>query len=387
MPARRTLLCRCDCSSPIIAGRMSLTSLQLRQFRNLAELHLQFNAPVSLIIGQNGSGKTSLLEAIYYLAHGRSFRTAKHHRLIRHEQHAFILHAKVTESEQVFSLGLQRDRQAELSLRFNGSSNCKLADFANLLPVQLLTPDSFRLFFGGPKERRQFFDMGVFHVEPGFFSVWQQFNRVLKQRNALLKLSQRYDQQYEYWDQQFVTLAWQLHRFRQRYVEQLVAAYREQVSNNELFQDILIELQAGWPERIHQPEALLTLLQQSFQQDVRQGFTLYGPQKADLKLRKAGSTVEEVLSRGQLKVLLFALKVAQNNVIRNSGKKQPLLLIDDLASELDTSSTQLVFDYLTNINSQVFITAINPDQVAPYIAAERRQVFHVEHGQLTSTDR
>jgi len=366
---------------------MSLVSLQVKHFRNFAELQFQANDAFNLICGENGSGKTSLLEAIYYLAHGRSFRTSKHQRLIQHEQTAFVLHGKVSHSEQTFSLGLQRDIQADLLLRLNGSSQCKLADFAALLPVQLLTPDSFRLFFGGPKERRQFFDMGVFHVEPEFFPVWQQFSRVLKQRNALLKQFKRYDQQFEYWDQQFVALAWQLQQLRENYIAKLVDAFLHLTRANDLLNDISLQLQAGWPEKIQQPAELLQLLEQSFQQDLRQGFTLYGPQKADLKLRKATLTVEEVLSRGQLKVLLFALKVAQNNVIGNSGKKQPLLLIDDLASELDATSTQTVFDYLTNINSQVFITAINADQVSPFIPASRRQMFHVEHGQITSTDR
>lgn len=366
---------------------MSLVSLQLKQFRNFSELQFHASPAFNLICGENGSGKTSLLEAIYYLAHGRSFRSSKHHRLIQHQHEFFVVHAKISHAEQTYSLGLQRDRQTELLLRLNGSSNCKLADFAGLLPVQLLTPDSFRLFFGGPKERRQFFDMGVFHVEPRFFPVWQQFSRVLKQRNALLKQSRRYNQQFEYWDQQFVSLAWQLQKLRQDYIDQLSTAFQQLTRGNELLSDISIQLQAGWPDKVQQPAELLQLLEQNFQQDSRQGFTLYGPQKADLKIRKAMLTVEEVLSRGQLKVLLFALKIAQNNVIGSSGKKQPLLLIDDLASELDASSTQTIFDYLTNINSQVFITVINADQVSPYIPAASRQMFHVEHGQITSTDR
>ncbi|WP_449356529.1 DNA replication/repair protein RecF [Alishewanella longhuensis] len=232
-----------------------------------------------------------------------------------------------------------------------------MADFATLLPVQLLTPDSFRLFFGGPKERRQFFDMGVFHVEQSFFPVWQQFSRVLKQRNALLKQSRRYDQQFEYWDQQFVSLAWQLQGLRQTYINQLTTAYQQLTVGSDLLADISIHLQAGWPEKIQQPAELQQLLEQNFQQDLRQGFTLYGPQKADLKLRKAQLTVEEVLSRGQLKVLLFALKIAQNNVIGNSGKKQPLLLIDDLASELYAgSNAKRLFELIyTNISSAAVI--------------------------------
>lgn len=363
---------------------MALLSLQLSQFRNIVALAVTAHPEFNLIYGENGSGKTSLLEAIYYLAHGRSFRSRVHQRLIKDDADQFILHAKVSNNQQSYSLGLQRSRSAELLLRLNGANVQRLAEFATLLPVQLLTPDSFRLFFGGPKERRQFFDMGVFHVEPKFFPVWLQFSRVLKQRNALLKQRRRYDDEFAYWDNQFASLAWQLHGHRQHYIQQLADAYELLVADNKLLTDISMQLQSGWPERINSEQALLELLQQNFEQDSRQGFSQYGPQKADLKLKKAQLSVEEVLSRGQLKVLLFALKIAQNNVISNSGSKQPLLLIDDLASELDASSTKLVFEYLTQINSQVFITAINADQVSPYIAAERSKMFHVEQGQITA---
>jgi DNA replication and repair protein RecF len=149
-------------------------------------------------------------------------------------------------------------------------------------------------------------------------------------------------------------------------------------------QQLSFQLQQGWPEKIVQPAELHQLLQQSFSQDSRMGFTQYGPQKADLKLKKDQWAAEEVLSRGQLKVLLFALKIAQNNVIRDNGQKQPLLLIDDLASELDQESSRQVFSYLRDINSQVFITAINAEQVSPFITAEQLAMFHVEHGQLTA---
>lgn len=363
---------------------MSLLLLTARQFRNLAAVSFTAHPQFNLIIGMNGSGKTSVLEALYYLAHGRSFRTSRPQRLIQHETEAFTLHAKVQVAQQQHNLGVQRDRQGELQLRLNGANVSRLAEFASLLPVQLITPDSFRLFFGGPKERRQFFDMGLFHVEQGFFDCWLRFNKVLKQRNALLKTYRRYDSQYQYWDQQFSVLAMELQGLRQRYVQQLEQAFRQLTSDQQVMQQLSFQLQQGWPEKLATAEELQQLLQQSFAQDCKMGFTQYGPQKADLKIKKDQWAAEEVLSRGQLKVLLFALKIAQNNVIRDYGKKQPLLLIDDLASELDAESTRQIFSYLRDINSQVFITAINADQVTPFVAANQMAMFHVEHGQLTA---
>ncbi|MGI5309919.1 DNA replication/repair protein RecF [Rheinheimera sp. WS51] len=363
---------------------MSLLSLKISQFRNIDSASLDAAEQVNLFIGSNGSGKTSLLEAIYYLAHGRSFRTSKPQRLVQHEQESFVLHAKVNAHGQAHSLGLKRLRQGDMQARLNGSNVNRLADLASLLPVQLITPDSFKLFFGGPKERRQFFDMGLFHVEPHFFDIWLRFNKVLKQRNALLKTQRSYDSQFEYWDQQFVSLAFALQRLRAKYVQQLADCFCQLTANESLFSTLTFQLQQGWPEKIAEEAELLALMQQNFSQDSRMGFSQYGPQKADLKLKVEQQAVEEQLSRGQLKVLLFALKIAQNNLIRDNGKKQPLLLIDDLASELDQNSTRQIFSYLRNINSQVFITAINAEQVTPHIAAEKVAMFHVEHGQITA---
>jgi len=363
---------------------MSLLSLSARQFRNLTAVSFAAHPRFNVIVGMNGSGKTSLLEAIYYLAHGRSFRTNRSQRLVQHDMDAFTLQAKVTTQQQTHNLGLQRDKAGDMVLRLNGANVQRLAEFASLLPVQLITPDSFRLFFGGPKERRQFFDMGLFHVEPLFFDRWLRFNKVLKQRNALLKSQRQYNSQFEYWDQQFVTLAFELQQLRQQYIDQLDRAFRHLTAGEGLLEQLSFQLQQGWPEKVTTADELLQLLHNSFNQDSRMGFTQYGPQKADLKVKKDQWPAEEVLSRGQLKVLLFALKIAQNNVIRDNGQKQPLLLIDDLASELDQESTRQIFSYLRDINSQVFITAINADQVSPFIAAGQLAMFHVEHGQLTA---
>lgn len=364
---------------------MSLLSLTLNQFRNMASLSLTAHPFFNIIYGENGSGKTSLLEGIYYLAHGRSFRTSRYQRLIQHDTEQFTLHSKVSLADnQTINLGLQRNKQGDLLLRLNATTINRLADFARVLPVQLITPDSFKLFFGGPKERRQFFDMGLFHVEPAFFDVWLRFNKVLKQRNALLKTTAKYNSEFEYWDQQFVALSLELQQLRQQYIDQLQQAFREiwQLEYESKESKISFQLQSGWPDKADSAEQWLALLQHNFLSDHKMGHTQYGPQKADLKIRKGQHAAEEVLSRGQLKVLLFALKIAQNNVIKQYGKKQPILLIDDLTSELDTTSLQHIFEFLNNSHSQVFITTIYAGQVQPYIAADKMQMFHVEHGQL-----
>ncbi len=364
---------------------MALTSLQLSDFRNITQAQLEFAQGWNLICGANGSGKTSVLEAIYLLAHGRSFRTSKPHKVIRHQQPLYRLFGRVDWSMQQVGLGMQRDRQGDWQVRLNGENVQRLADCAALLPVQLVQPESFRLFFGGPKERRQFFDLGLFHVEPSFYDIWLRFNKVLKQRNALLKNRQSYGSQYQYWDQQFVELAMQLQQLRLNYLTTLQQALAPLVQEVEALAGLSLELAPGWQVKDGSEAELARQLQESFQQDLRFGYSQLGPQKADLKLKVDGEYVEELLSRGQLKVLLFALKVAQSNVICQRGHKQPLLLIDDLASELDDQSKRQIFSFLAQLQSQVFITAIEPDQIVPHLQWPVA-MFHVEQGQIKRTD-
>lgn len=365
---------------------MALTALQLSDFRNIASAQLDFSTGWNLVTGANGAGKTSLLEAIYLLAHGRSFRTNKAHKAIRHQQGRYTLFARIDGSMQQIGLGMQRDRQGEWQVRLNGEPVQRLADCAAVLPVQLIQPESFRLFFGGPKERRQFFDLGLFHVEPAFYDVWLSFQKVLKQRNALLKARQAYGEQYHYWDLQLVALAQQLQQLRAAHLTLLAQTLAPLIADFAPLAALQLELYAGWSCRDGSSDELLGQLQQSFAQDLKFGYTQLGPQKADLRLRVAGDDVDEVLSRGQLKVLLFALKVAQSNLILQRGHKQPLLLIDDLASELDDESKRQVFRFLEKLQSQVFITAIEPDQLLSQLPVQSVALFHVEHGQIKRTD-
>jgi DNA replication and repair protein RecF len=365
---------------------MALMQLQLTEFRNIHSAVLQFSPTMNLICGENGSGKTSVLEAVYLLAHGRSFRTTKAHKMIKHQQSQLVLHGKVNWAQQLLSVGMQRDRNGELQLRLNGEKVLRIADIASLLPVQLITPESFRLFFGGPKERRQFFDLGLFHVEPSFYELWVLFNKVLKQRNALLKSKQQYNDSYSFWDQQLADTAIAIQELRQKYIAQLDLILRPLLQPIAALADLELELVPGWICKKGDTAELLVQLQVNFQSDLKVGYTQLGPQKADLRIKVGGEYVDEFLSRGQLKVLLFALKVAQSNLIFSSGHKQPLLLIDDLASELDEQSKRFIFSFLHHINSQVFITAIEAAQVLPHVSDTEVGLFHVEHGQIVRTD-
>ena len=199
---------------------MHLMQLQIQNFRNLNTVNFEPVDGVNLISGINASGKTSLLEAIYYLSHLRSFRTHQISDLINRQSTELQLVAQIyTDSDNQIPLGIQRSRN-KLEVRANRQPVKRVADIAALFPVLAIHPDSYKLITGSPSERRQYMDWGVFHVEHDFFGVWQRFKRALSQRNAALKSKQN-DDYCSLWDKELFDMATYIDNLRNKYLTNL----------------------------------------------------------------------------------------------------------------------------------------------------------------------
>ncbi|ATC92857.1 DNA replication/repair protein RecF [Pseudoalteromonas tunicata] len=364
---------------------MSLELVTVKNFRNLADLSFSPVDGVNIIYGENGSGKTSLLEAIYYLSHGKSFRTIKYKTIIQHHQDTFVIHAKKRIDQLLLPVGISKNQAGDTELKIQGKVSRKIAELAELIPVQLITPESYALFFGGPKERRKFLDFGLFHVEHHFFSLWLSFNKLLKQRNALLKQKpHNYHEQIKYWDKEFVRLSLEINTLRKTYLERFRSVFFDKIAANlTLIVNLEIKYNSGWKDEAELSELLI----QSFTRDVKQGFTSFGPHKADLTFSVNDSLVENYFSRGQLKLLIYALKVTQNYIIEAETQKQSILLIDDLSSELSIDTRKDVGQLLAQCNSQIFITAIESESISAVLEPMKRklEMFHVKHGKLITS--
>jgi len=197
---------------------MPVERLRIESFRNIAsaELHL---GRVNVLAGPNGSGKTSVLEVVHVLSAGRSFRTSKPEPLIQREAERFHLHAVLSPGAQSpgpVSVGVMRDRQGGFEARIQGRDIHNTAELARILPVLLINAESFELLDGGPRNRRQFLDWGVFHVEQGFHAAWLEAQRALSQRNALLRHARIATAQFDVWDARLADAADRLDAFRRR---------------------------------------------------------------------------------------------------------------------------------------------------------------------------
>ncbi|KZN44314.1 DNA replication/repair protein RecF [Pseudoalteromonas luteoviolacea] len=359
---------------------MSLTHISLNDFRNIEALSFSPSKDLNLILGQNGSGKTSLLEAIYFLSNGRSFRTNKYKMMIRNEQDKCVVHGKKQLHNLSIPIGISKSQNGETQLRIQGQASRKIAELAQILPVQVITPESYELFFGGPKERRKFLDLGVFHVEHLFYEVWKNFNKVLKQRNALIRSRPaNFIEQIKFWDKQFIDLAEQINIYRKAYISRFEGYFFDKIGGiSSVFDGLETRYDAGWKGELSE------VLQSQLDRDLKLGYTSKGPHKADFSFKVHGHNVEEIMSRGQLKLLLYALKITQNNLIEQETDKQSILLIDDLPSELSSETLGSVAKLLANCNSQLFVSAISSESLTPVVELLEKDIemFHVEHGRL-----
>ena len=374
---------------------MALLSLQTEHFRNLAPGSLSFSPWVNLIYGANGSGKTSLLEAIGYLGLGRSFRQNRHQVDCTEGHQGFVVFGEVlpdTPDARTLSggthaprcrLGFSRDiQERETRLRVDGENVYSLSVLASLFPVSVIDPGVLDVVAGGPGKRRQFLDWLVFHVEPFFGGVWQQCQRTISQRNQILRSGRIDDQQLQVWDRQFIEVAEKVDEHRRAVFAEFEAVFRSVLSDvhSEWATALKVDYFPGWDRK----KGLANTLREHREQERKVGHTLYGPNRADLRLRYHGRSVAELFSRGQQKTLVILMKLAQGEVLASHGK-QVTFLLDDINAELDLDNRRLLAERLNRLGSQIFMTAIErPDPSLLWeIPPPEYKVFHVEHGRLT----
>src|SRR5690554_2750273 len=355
---------------------MYLESLTITNFRNFATASITPSQTLNIISGANGSGKTSLIEAIYCLGFGRSFRPGTFRQLIQNEETKFTVFARVTEqSGAKHQVGYQRDVGGDVQLRIDQAKEKRFSALARLVPVQLMTPESIDLVLGGPKVRRQFIDWGVFHVEHSFYNDWLNFTKLLKHRNSLLKMK-RFHSEHVYWDEQFSQFGELIHQHRSSYLSDFLPVLSERLKDFLPMYTFDFSLRAGWEKGISLHDALT----KHRDQDLRYGHSTAGPHKAELKILANGEDVRNLLSRGQLKLLVAALKLVQGEYLQHKTGVQCIYLVDDITAELDTKSQEKFCGALVASNSQVFVSAINGRDVHELLKTKDTKMFHVEHG-------
>ncbi|WP_281647325.1 DNA replication/repair protein RecF [Parendozoicomonas sp. Alg238-R29] len=361
-----------------------LQKVRVTDIRNLVSVTLSPSPSINILYGSNGSGKTSFLEAVHLLGTTRSFRSSKVKPVIRQSQEACTVFGLVKGRESVFSLGVSRSLDASCKIHINGEP-CRLSsDLASILPLQVINPDTFRLLEGTPKDRRQFLDWGVFHVEHRFLPAWKRAYKSMKQRNALLRHGKMSDSLMDVWDAELSQSGEEIDNYRRRYFEALKPVFENTLECLSGITDIQISYSRGWDKE----SSLRDVLKRSYRRDVEAGYTQWGPHRADIKLRYQGLAAVDTLSRGQQKAVVCALKLAQGKLFSDSKPFGCVYLVDDLPSELDQEHRSRLCKMFEDMNAQVFITCVDKGSLGQVWSAESEvKMFHVEHGVLIEDSR
>jgi len=348
---------------------VSLVELRLGNLRCLQAADLTLHPRLNLITGANGSGKTSLLEAIYLLGRGRSFRTRYTEQLIQ-QSAAKLWVAGRTEglaADDGRRIDLQCDRVAGVEARIDRQRASSLAELSEVFPVQIIDPGIHRLIEEGPARRRRWLDWAMFHVEPLFLSQWQSYTRALRQRNAALQAGSDPAP----WELELSRLGEPLSASRARLIDALQPLWSDALRRLDVVPATL-SFHAGW----NREHSLMESLLRQRQGDRDRGSTRQGPHRFDVVLRVGAHPAREVISRGQQKLLGVAMSLCIARYVALAGKK-PALLVDDPAAELDEAHTRALLLAVAELGGQYVVTALRAQCIPPIIPD---RVFHVEQG-------
>jgi DNA replication and repair protein RecF len=354
---------------------MAVIHVEVSGLRNLASVSCSPSPALNLLYGANGSGKTSLLEALHLLGVARSFRTSNSRKLIRSGCSAATVFGRVDSSFAVYTLGVKKSISEGTLIRVNGERKDSTSALAELLPLQLITPESHSLLQGEPRERRSYVDWGLFHVEQRFHEIWKRYRRFLEQRNAGLRMGAS-STEMQHWERGLAENGELVASMRQAYLQNITPRFAHLYSLMLDAEPPRISHRRGWPKDL----MLQVALDRNRSSEQAAGFTMAGPHRGDFRLLLAnGQDVADMLSRGQQKLAVCALRIAQMQYLQEMTGRRCTLLLDDLPAELDVEKRDLLMRAVADSGAQCFVTATDRELIdlSPW---DSFSMFHVEHG-------
>lgn len=354
---------------------MALAELTVQDLRCIENAELAFGTGTTLIYGANGAGKTSILEAVYLLGRGRSFRSRLNERLIRHGQGVSRVVGRVSHPLGIHQLGVEvrkgGDQRTGTTGRLNGQNIRSLSELPLAFPTQIIDPDAHKLIEDSATRRRRWLDWAVFHVEPGFASAWTRYQRALLQRNAALKTGSG---PIAVWDEELAREGEVLTAARDRVLTS-VLPYWSQMVEELVGLEVSLSFLPGWDRSVGLADSLAAHLGR----DRDRRTTTVGPHRADVSVRVKGRAAREILSRGQQKLAAVTLSLCQLEYLKQEHDLRPTVLLDDPSAELDHSRLERFINRVRQLETQIIVTALEKDF---RLFGQPETLFHVEQGRV-----
>ncbi|MEJ2755281.1 MAG: DNA replication and repair protein RecF [Gammaproteobacteria bacterium] len=383
-----------------------LTTVSIHNVRNIESFSEKCETYFNWFVGENGAGKTSILEAIGLLLTSKSFRSCSIKEYLRHGCNEMLITGQLSKDVSCngkdmdmgmdshladHHIGLKRHVSDGTILNFNGDRVATSCFLAGIPPVQILAPDATNTVTAGSQSRRKFIDWGVFHVKHSYLEDWRSFNRILKQRNAALKVYPPDLRMLKSINIEYIRLAHQVSEARRSYWDNFCAFINETRCLSKL--NLILKMDSadidvsqlgmrylqGWNEDLSLKDALY----KAQDMDLKYKTSQCGPHRAGFELKIKGFDVAKCLSRGQIKIILYWLKLCQSQHLSQVAGQKTIFLVDDIASELDVKRRERIYELMFQTCSQVFGTGIELDAVLSSVCRNQDiRMFHVKHGQI-----
>lgn len=345
---------------------MYLEKLILENYRNYAFLSQNFSSLVNVIIGKNAQGKTNLLEAIYYLSIGKTYRPARDAQLIRWGYDFFRIRGEVQNKYGTAGMEIKYGNTNPVSkeIKINGLKISKTADLLGNITAILFAPEDLNFIKGSPLDRRRLLDSDIAQVNPSYYGKMQKFNRILNQRNHLLKRVQekrRVENELEIWDQQYIQICEEIIIKRIQVLEKispLTRLMQRRLTNGQ--ENLEIKYLFNRQKELKKIEGIKGILEEEQEknraEELKRGITLFGPHRDDLLLTLNGSDIKLFGSQGQHRTAVLAIKLAELEFFKAESGEYPILLLDDVMSELDGERKDYLIHTIQDKAIQCFIT-------------------------------
>ena len=358
---------------------MVIHTLELHHFRNYTRLKIEFSPQINFIWGSNGQGKTNLVEALYYLCNLDSFRTRKTLPLLQEKNEFALLKSSVERNSVLFSIQInlfKKGKKVLLNQKLSQKASQHVLSFFSLA----FTAEDVPLFRAHPHERRRFFDRTLSFIDASYFSDIQELNQVCEQKNALLKRKEF--SQIPLWNELLLKISQKVIRRRYDFVQALnrdLSNFFEKMTGRS--EKLLLVYQPSFGEKCYEhPQLMIEMLQKIMERELKYGYALLGPHRDDYRLFLDDRGDRDFFSQGELRVTNLSLKMSINQLFSERYSFYPVLIFDDLFSELDPSVNENVLQFFRQLKNQIFITSTD---VPPKLLA-RGKTIHIANGNLSN---
>ncbi|MCH4891224.1 DNA replication/repair protein RecF [Acidaminobacter sp. JC074] len=346
---------------------MYIKRLSLSNFRNYKSVELEFSPNVNIILGENAQGKTNLVESLYVLGFGKSFRTSQDKDLICMSELYTHIDAEIEKMNHPLQIEFKFNQKQKKEIKINGVPLKKLSELIGELNVVIFSPEDLQLIKGTPAVRRKYMDKSISQIYPYYYKLLVDYNKVLKQRNNLLKQKQ-VASMIDIWDEQLSDYGAKIMKYRLEFLEELKKiCFDIHYSISQEKEHLKIDYQSNYlPKNLGESDVydkiysgMLSNLKNRLDLDIRRGYTSVGPHRDDLVFYINDREGKKFGSQGQVRTTALSLKLSEISIIEKILNEHPILILDDVLSELDQTRQNQLISYISDIQTFVTTTEIN----------------------------